>query len=1040
MSGPEELSAEASACLADTGAMLSDLVGSGPSRGTDAALPSLFRSLESLKCREQEQECSVAILAAIKSGKSTLLNALLGDLVLPSNNVPETARIVRVQHAPERTTPLLSYTAGGGGHVEIEGAALVRDHLRHLNAAARSAGANTPGGGGLLSPTAAEAPLTISAPIAALGIAAPGRVQQRVALLDSPGPNEAGQDALKFKVERLLEGVDAVLYVLDYSKLKSSDEAAMLQRLNELNPALIRRLCHRLFFVVNKMDMAETTEGMGEVETRSYVAALVSQQLGVPGFELEPEQIFLVSARDALLSRLVLRPRAAPEDLDSFRRVAFGKRWKMMGDPEIIRETADEMLASSGLPQLEAGVMGFLGTRASLLHLVALLDDHERLLAQVHNLTRASTASLHRGVSELQAETEALQERLSETLGAFEGVGVEVGQLEGLVVDEVRERMARLCAKLEDYIASALTPTRPPVSAPRGRWPAVWAKAKALLGLGEGASGEKQQEELEMKLCELHSMVYEQVEAETRDFWGSLEQSTNQRQRQLLSAINARIRELSAAVEKEVSLSLHCSLEPVDMRLKPPSAEQFHVNLQQLLQRGIQRQERKEEEEQTRAHVVYNKKTQHSLCGGTHEWWEPSTESRTERVEVTRVSYKADLAAIQRYFVGVVEASTKNSVRAVRLYVRAYLSERLAEARGVLQSYANRYTACMLEALEVARQGEAERGAALDVSEAHCAAATALLERVQDLQRLAEELLEGWEGDDSSFGDGSQASEVNSEGDWAPPLEADSDSASRCSTPEGAGGTERSGSALSGRAASGGGSPSPPASYVEGEDEEEEKEEEELCPGLMQDSVQLAGDAMSASAGTDTDEEDGEEEEEDGPPGLAEESMCGDSVGDLSAAASAASELAAGGCEESDDEPPPLLADSICGNPIRAATASAVKDGSALGGAARSSSRAAEVAAAYAGASLAASVASVAEPAGAEEQGSDAMAEVPLQEAGGSQEGEGHAEHAELADGSEASGEDDWTVVSEEEADGDDDEEEAGEEEEEEEATLGGKP
>ena len=35
------------------------------------------------------------------------------------------------------------------------------------------------------------------------------------------GPNEAGEDHLRFKVERLMEGVDAVLYILDWSKLKT---------------------------------------------------------------------------------------------------------------------------------------------------------------------------------------------------------------------------------------------------------------------------------------------------------------------------------------------------------------------------------------------------------------------------------------------------------------------------------------------------------------------------------------------------------------------------------------------------------------------------------------------------------------------------------------------------------------------------------------------------------------------------------------------------------------------------------------------------
>lgn len=38
-----------------------------------------------------------------------------------------------------------------------------------------------------------------------------------------------------------------------------SEETALLQRLHELNPALMRRLCHRLFFAVNKCDAVSHT-------------------------------------------------------------------------------------------------------------------------------------------------------------------------------------------------------------------------------------------------------------------------------------------------------------------------------------------------------------------------------------------------------------------------------------------------------------------------------------------------------------------------------------------------------------------------------------------------------------------------------------------------------------------------------------------------------------------------------------------------------------------------------------------------------------
>ncbi|EFN57538.1 hypothetical protein CHLNCDRAFT_143157 [Chlorella variabilis] len=430
------LTEEVAAVLQQTGDVLSSLVeGShgSASQNTDLALPSLFRAFQGIRERAAEDQCTLAVLALAKSGKSTLVNAVLGSAVLPSNNVPETARICAIQHTPTAPGPRLAYQTPDGQTVQVEGAGGIREHLRQLNAMGRD---------GRQGMVADEQPLSIAMPIAALAATPADALSSRITILDTPGPNEAGEDHLRFKVERLMEGVDAVLYILDWSKLKTNEETAMLQRLHELNPGVVRRLCHRCFFVVNKLDLAESSEGMGGEETREYVAALVTSQLNV----------FLVSARDALRSRLALRPAAAADDLDAFRKVAFGKHWGRVTDPETIRETAVEMLEASGLPELETRVLGFLGRRAALLHLVAVLDDVERLLAQVHNLASASVASLHQGVAALSATVGSLQGRLAATLAQFDDVRREVQELEGLVVDEVRERMGRLRHRLVDQI------------------------------------------------------------------------------------------------------------------------------------------------------------------------------------------------------------------------------------------------------------------------------------------------------------------------------------------------------------------------------------------------------------------------------------------------------------------------------------------------------------------------------------------------------------------------------------------------------------
>ncbi len=73
---------------------------------------------------------------------------------------------------------------------------------------------------------------------------------------------------------------------------------------------------------------------------------------------------------------------------------------------------------------------------------------------------------------------------------------------------------------------------------------------------------------------------------------------------------------------------------------------------------------------------------------------------------MTRQRYKADREAVQAYFLGVVEQTIGASVAAVRRYVREYLADRLAEARGRLSAYAEQYTAVMESSLAMARLGK----------------------------------------------------------------------------------------------------------------------------------------------------------------------------------------------------------------------------------------------------------------------------------------------------------------------------------------------
>ncbi len=123
------------------------------------------------------------------AGKSTLLNALIGANCLPANNVPETARITRITHTSGQAE--LVDNKFGQSKI-VTGEEEIKAYLRYLNGEARTRDH-------LLSD---ETYLDLKIPIAALeGSCEEAAQSVTIRLLDTPGPNEAGEVALKAQVD-----------------------------------------------------------------------------------------------------------------------------------------------------------------------------------------------------------------------------------------------------------------------------------------------------------------------------------------------------------------------------------------------------------------------------------------------------------------------------------------------------------------------------------------------------------------------------------------------------------------------------------------------------------------------------------------------------------------------------------------------------------------------------------------------------------------------------------------------------------------------
>ncbi|HEX8700510.1 MAG TPA: dynamin family protein, partial [Myxococcaceae bacterium] len=350
------------------------------------ALDHLQEMLSETRRKWSAQRFQVAVLALVKSGKSTLINSWLGQEYLPAANTPETSRIVRVRHAQVSKGVLRS-----NGKVLKRGAAETNRYLRLLNEKGRQVEGSL------------EEDLVLEAPLVALKGRPLG--QQAFEILDTPGPNEAGTPRLQQKVEQVLSEADVIVYVLDYTKLKTAEESSLFTLLEEMRPELLRRCSERLFFIVNKIDM-ENRNGLSPDETAAYVTKLLRGQF--PSLKLTQDRIIPVAAERALLARMVAQGRPSQESLKDFRQIVFGLAMEEATLKEC-QARAPVLLANSRVAELEKEILAFIYEHRGRLMLQSFLDDLSRYCHQLHNHLVTVSATLKEDHAKLSQRKKELE-------------------------------------------------------------------------------------------------------------------------------------------------------------------------------------------------------------------------------------------------------------------------------------------------------------------------------------------------------------------------------------------------------------------------------------------------------------------------------------------------------------------------------------------------------------------------------------------------------------------------------------------------------
>lgn len=338
-----------------------------------------------------QHEMVLAIVGTMKAGKSTTINAIIGTEVLPNRHRPMTALPTLIRHTPGQHEPILHFPHVKpiealmgelqrklgetdrqslakklevdrdmnslldriieGTHFESRylGAKPIFHCLKSLNDLVRLAGV-------LDIPFPFKSYAVIEhipfIEVEFVHLAGLSHGQGQLTLLDTPGPNEAGQPHLQRMLNEQLSQASAVLAIMDYTQLKSISDEEVRQAIRRASKSI------PLYILVNKLDQKDRHS-----DDESQVKAMVAGTL-MKG-SIEPDRVFPVSSMWGYLAN---RTRyeldkwgclPSPEQhswVQDFAKEALGRHWRheALADADLIRRAANSLWEDSMLgPPIE---------------------------------------------------------------------------------------------------------------------------------------------------------------------------------------------------------------------------------------------------------------------------------------------------------------------------------------------------------------------------------------------------------------------------------------------------------------------------------------------------------------------------------------------------------------------------------------------------------------------------------------------------------------------------------------------------------------
>ncbi|EEY5892755.1 dynamin family protein [Escherichia coli] len=448
-----------------------------------------IEELEGEQIKTARREMVLAVVGTMKAGKSTTINAIVGQEILPNRNRPMTSVPTLIRHVPGKTEPVLhlehiqpvrnllitlqeKLATPAGQQVaqslqqtgdtrelldiladdvwlknEYHGEDEIFTGLASLNDLVRLAAAM---GTEFPFDEYAEVQKLPVIDVAFSHLVGMDACQGTLTLLDTPGPNEAGQPQMEVMMRDQLQKASAVLAVMDYTQLNSKADEEVRKELN----AIADVSAGRLFVLVNKFDEKDRN-GDGADAVRQKVPAMLNSDV------LPASRVYPGSSRQAYLANRALhelrKNGALPVDeawVDDFIREAFGPMveeddWK---DSTKVNKKAEKLWNISLIDQLITEVIQSSHSSAAALAVdsaaAKLMQNAENVseyLSLRHQGLQQSIQSLQAHITSLLADIQEIEECQNQVTGdvrmAMEDINTKTGEL-----------LTKVCASLEEEL------------------------------------------------------------------------------------------------------------------------------------------------------------------------------------------------------------------------------------------------------------------------------------------------------------------------------------------------------------------------------------------------------------------------------------------------------------------------------------------------------------------------------------------------------------------------------------------------------------